>query len=141
MINFLRDLLFKDAALKVFSLILAIMTWLALSSIQPGLTNSTSNPGPFYGQLTFFNVEVVILSSATDVHDYKVEPKTVDVTVEGDAKVIKGLESKDVRAMVDLTGFQGGADVRKRIEVSTPAGVKQVRVKPPEVRVVYPNRH
>jgi YbbR domain-containing protein len=140
MIAFLRDLFFKDTALKIFSLVLAIMTWLVLSSFQRGLTTS-SNAGLYYGKLSFFNVEVVVLSSASDVHDYRVEPKTVEVIVEGDAKVIQKLESKDVRAMVDLTGFQGGADVRKRIEVSTPAGVSHVRVNPSEVRVVYPSRH
>lgn len=138
MIRFLRELVFKDTLLKVFSLILAVLTWMALSYIQrEGSPASTA--GLPSTKITFSNVEVVILSSASDVHDFKVEPKTVEVTVEADVKTIEGLESKAIRAMVDLTGLESGVDVRKRIEISTPPGVKHVKVAPREVRVLFPN--
>ena len=39
--------------------------------------------------------------------------------------------------MVDLTGIEA-ARLRKRIEVSPPAGVTLVRVTPPEVDVIIP---
>ena len=75
MILFFRELLFKDLVLKLLSLLLAILTWVALSSIQRS-SNPIGNVSLYSGQ-TFLNVEVVILSSASDVHDYRVEPKTV----------------------------------------------------------------
>lgn len=138
MIQFLRELFFKDAMLKAFSLILAILTWLTLSYIQreasPAISGSLQPK-----QLTFSNIEVAVLSSASDVHDYRVEPSTVEVTVEGDANLIRGLESKQVRAMVDLTGLESGADVRKRIEVSVPAGINHVKVNPREVLILFPH--
>ena len=137
MILFLRELIFKDLILKLLSLLLAILTWIALSSIQRS-SNPVGNVSLYPGQI-FLNVEVVVLSSASDVHDYRVEPKTVEVTVEGDAKALQGLSSKDVRALVDLTDLEPGADVRRRIEISTPAGVKHVKVTPPDVRVLFPN--
>ena len=140
MIQVLRAVFFKDVMLKLLSLLLAILTWLALSSIQREST-PVGTVSLYSQKLTFFNVEVVILSSASDVHDYRVEPKTVEVTVEGDSKVLQGLESKDVRAMVDLTGLESGTDVRKRIELSTPAGVKHVKVNPKEARVIFPTGH
>ncbi len=140
MMGFVRDLFVKDAMLKAFSLVLAIMIWLALSTIQHDATPATG-PMTYSGRLTFFNVQVVVLSSASDVHDYKVEPKTVEVTVEGDSKILQRLESKDVRAMVDLTGYEGTGDTRKQIEVSTPPGVKYVRVTPDEVRIIHPPQH
>ena len=140
MTQILRGLFFKDVMLKLLSLLLAILTWLALSSIQREST-PVGTVSLYSQKLTFFNVEVVILSSASDVHDYRVEPKTVEVTVEGDSKVLQGLESKDVRAMVDLTGLESGTDVRKRIELSTPPGVKHVKVNPKEARVIFPTRH
>jgi YbbR domain-containing protein len=140
MIQFLRELIFKDAMLKLFSLALAVLTWVALSSIQRGSTPA-SNVSLYSGQVTFYNVEVVILSSASDVHDYRVEPKTVEVTIEGDSKVLQTLESKNVRAMVDLTGLASGAEVTRHIEVSTPAGVRKVKVTPNDVRVLFPSGH
>jgi YbbR domain-containing protein len=136
MIQFLRELIIKDVMLKLLSLFLAVLTWGALSSIQRE-SYPASTVSLYSQRHTFYNVEVVVLSSASDVHDYRVEPKTVEVTVEGDPKVLQ-LESKDIRAMVDLTGLQSGADVRKRIEVSTPAGVRHVKVNPRDVRVLFP---
>jgi hypothetical protein len=43
--------------------------------------------------------------------------------------------------MVDLTGLESGTDVRRRIELSTPPGVKHVKVNPKEARVIFPARH
>jgi YbbR domain-containing protein len=139
-IRFLRDLFLKDAMLKLFSLILAILTWLALSYVHPQ-SSLASTVSLYSRHVTFSNVEVVVLSSASDVHDFRVEPKTVEVTVEVDVKALQGLQSKDVRALVDLTDLQPGADVRKQIEVSTPVGVRYVKVTPREVRVLSPAQH
>ena len=87
---------------------------------------------------TFYNLPVLIVSSAADVRRFKVAPETVAVTVQGDRKVLEALRSEDVRALVDLTGIESGTVVRKRIEVSTPAGVTHVGVMPEEVRVIFP---
>jgi hypothetical protein len=130
-IQFLRDLFLKDAMLKLFSLILAILTWLALSYVHR--ESALASAASLYSRhVTFSNVEVVVLSSASDVHDFRVEPKTVEVTVGVDVKALQALQSKDVRALVDL---------RKQIEVSTPVGVRYVKVTPREVRVLSPAKH
>jgi hypothetical protein len=87
---------------------------------------------------TFSNLPVVILSSAEDARNLKVNPKEVEVTVKGDPKIVNALSGKEIRVLVDLTGIGAAHDLRKRIEVSTPAGVTQVAVEPQEVQVVYP---
>ncbi|HWI59808.1 MAG TPA: CdaR family protein, partial [Bacillota bacterium] len=91
-------------------------------------------------QRTFSGLPVVVMSSAEDVRSAKVNPKEVEITVQGDAKTLRNLRSKDIRVMVDLTGIQAAHDLRKRIEVSTPAGVTHVRVDPEEVQVIFPPR-
>ena len=40
--------------------------------------------------------------------------------------------------MVDLTGVGTARELRKRIEVSLPAGVTCMRVAPEEVQVIFP---
>ena len=40
--------------------------------------------------------------------------------------------------IVDLTGIAAGPYLKKRIEVSTPAGVTYVRADPEEVQVIIP---
>jgi hypothetical protein len=43
-----------------------------------------------------------------------------------------------IHAVLDLTGIGSALDLRKRVEVSTPAGITRVRVEPEEVQVTFP---
>ena len=141
MIKFLRHIFIEDFLLKLFSLVLALLFWLTVSfairqkevSPPPALTLNTE-------MHTFFNLPVVVMSSASDARNFKVSPSTVEVTVRGDAKTLANLQSKDIRAIVDLTGIEA-ARALKRIEVSTPAGVTHVRVVPEEVQVIVPPKN
>jgi YbbR domain-containing protein len=143
MIAFLRNLVFEDFWLKLFSFVLAVLTWFTVNS----MANQKESIG--MGALSLVPPErrvlshlpVLILSSAEDVRSFHVSPKEVDVTVQGDPGVLKDLQTKDVRVSVDLTGVQAAQDLRKRIEVATPAGVTHVRVEPAEVQVIYPSKN
>jgi len=137
MISILRELVFDDFLLKIFSLALAVLIWFTVTEIQkeasplPHLTMNSDVK-------TFSNLPVVVMSAAQDVRSFKVNPSAVEVTVQGDAKILKTLTSKDIRVIVDLTGVEGAGGLRKRIEVSTPSGVTHVRVEPEEVEVRFP---
>jgi hypothetical protein len=41
---------------------------------------------------------------------------------------------------VDLTGVEAARGLRKRIEITTPAGITLVRVVPEEVEVIVPGK-
>jgi YbbR domain-containing protein len=137
MISILRELVLHDFLLKLFSLALAVLIWFTVTEIQkeasplPHLTMNSDVK-------TFSNLPVVVMSAAQDVRSFKVNPSAVEVTVQGDAKTLKGLSSKDIRVIVDLTGVEGTGGLRKRIEVSTPSGVTHVRVEPEEVEIRFP---
>jgi YbbR domain-containing protein len=137
MIALLRHLIFHDFLLKVFSLALAVLIWFTVTEIQkeasplPRLTMNSE-------VRTFSNLPVVVMSAAEDVRSFKVYPNDVEVTVQGDARILKNLSSKDIRVIVDLTGVDAAGGLRKRIEVSTPSGVTHVRVEPQEVEVRFP---
>jgi YbbR domain-containing protein len=142
MIAFFRRLFFHDFWLKLFSLVLAVLIWLTVSfAIQRG-GGATQPPvlGLNFKQRPFVGLPVVLLSSAIDVHEIRVEPKTVDVTVQGDARTIDRLQPSDNRVLVDLTGIEAARDLRKRIDVSTPPGVSHVRVIPSEVQITIPQK-
>jgi YbbR domain-containing protein len=140
MINFLRNLIFHDFLLKVFSLALAVLIWLTVSfAIQKQVSPAT--PLTFnFRERTFLNLPVVVLSSAADVRNFKVTPGEVEVTVQGDARVLKNIQRSDIRVIVDLTGIETARGLRKRIEVSTPAGITHVSVVPQEVEIIFPNK-
>jgi YbbR domain-containing protein len=139
MIAFLRDLIFRDLLLKVFSLALAILIWLTVNFSIRKEGGALAAPLRYSSaERTFYMLPVVVLSSAEDARKFKVMPGEVTVTVQGDPKVFESLQSKDIRVLVDLTGIQEAHELRKKIEVSTPAGVTHVKVDPEEVRVIVP---
>jgi YbbR domain-containing protein len=139
MIAFLRNLFLEDVWLKVFSLALAILTWL---TVRVAIQKEVSPvPGPTrVSERTFFSLPVALVSSTNDVRGFRVEPRDVELVVQGDARTLDHLQSGDLHVTVDLTGLEPGGDLHKRIAVSTPAGVTHVRVSPPDVLVIPPSK-
>jgi YbbR domain-containing protein len=130
MIAFLRHLVFEDFWLKLFSLALAVLIWLTVTFVSQKEVGTESR--------VFSNLPVIVLASAEDVHNFKINPHQVEVTVQGDPRTMQSLDSKDIRAAVDLTGVTTARDLRKPIQVSVPAGVTYTRVVPEEVQVIFP---
>jgi YbbR domain-containing protein len=138
MIQLLRDVFFADFWLKLFSFTLAILIWLTVSfAIEKGKGSSAPLIVPPQVR-TFSKVPVRKMSAAEDVRHLKVNPSEVEVTVQGEANLIRGLGPGDIRAMVDLSGIETSHDLRKRLEVSTLAGISLVKIEPPEVEIVFP---
>jgi hypothetical protein len=138
MITFLRDLIFHDFWLKLFSLTLAVLIWLTVTFA----IHRDAAPVPGLGldirERKYIDLPVVVMSSAEDVRNFKVSPNAVRVTVQGDVKTLENLRSQDIHVIVDLTGIEAARGLRKRIEISTPAGITHVLVEPQEVEILYP---
>jgi YbbR domain-containing protein len=131
MISFLRNLIFEDFWLKLFSLALAVLLWLIVTFASRKDTGVDQ-------RVTAKMVPVVMLAPAEDVHNFRANPSEVAVTLQGYPKVLQNLQSNDVRAIVDLTGVGAARDLRKRVEVSVPAGLTPLRVMPEEVQIIFP---
>lgn len=138
MIGLLRDLILRDFWLKLFSLALAVLIWLTVSFAIKKEGSPVVSLTLVPEERTFSNLPVMVMSAAADVRNIKVRPDTVEVTVRGDAKIIRELRGKDIRVMVDLTGIETAQDLKKRIEVTTLAGISLVRVVPEHVQVMFP---
>jgi len=141
MMHALRNLFLHDFWLKLFSLVLATLTWL---TVNFAVKKEVSPPPPLNfistEQRVFANLPIVILSSAEDVRSLRVHPREVELTVQGDARTLKQLQVRDIRVLVDLTGIEAAQGLRKRLEVSTPPGVTYTRIEPEEVQVIFPTR-
>ena len=141
MISFLRQLFLDDFWLKLFALILAILIWLTVSlAIRKEVSPLPAILPQNNAERVFFNLPVVVYSLAEDVHNFKVSPQEVSVTIQGDRKALESLRSQDIGVTVNLTHLEG-TQVRKRIDVSTPVGIMHVRVEPPEVEVLLPPKN
>ena len=136
-----QDLVLKDIWLKLFSLALATLIWITVNiAIQNQVSPVVSLPLGRNEHRKFSNLPVLVVSSAQDARGASINPKEVEVTIEGDPKTVKSLNNHDIRVFVDLTGIEAAHDMRKRVEVYTPAGVTTVKVDPPEVQVIFSPR-
>jgi hypothetical protein len=64
-----------------------------------------------------------------------VSPKSATVTLQGDKATMRKISNHDIRLLVDLSEESFSKGGRKRIEVSTPAGISRVKVEPEEVQL------
>jgi YbbR domain-containing protein len=137
MIQFLHHIFVRDWPLKLFSLALAVLTWLAVSFSLRREVVEVAGPTST-AERTFYDLPVIVMSTAADVHDFKVEPRQVDVTVQGDPKILHDLKGQQIHVIANLTDIESSTDLRERIEVYTPSGVTHVRVQPEEVNIIQP---
>src|SRR5450631_3414326 len=96
----MRDLFIKDWGWKLLSLLLAADIWWTVHKIvDPKNTDTTAAGSTF----TYDNLPVTVVSAAADVHDCRVIPSAVKVTVSGPAGVMKNLKIGDVHAVVEFS--------------------------------------
>lgn len=132
----MRDLISKDFAWKLFSLFLATAIWLTVNHVlhEPNSSAETATGST----LTYGSLPVSIVSTARDVHLYRVAPVTVSVTVSGSPETISVLQANQIHATVDLTDIDSATDLKRPVDVSIPPGVTLVSVDPPRVGVILP---
>jgi len=137
MIRFLRKLFFGDWMLKLFSLTLAILTWLAVSfSIRQKVVEV---PGtPTVSERTYYDLPVVILSDAGATKGFKARPSEVDVTVQGTETTLENLPRKDIRVLVTLPNLTTTNTQMVPVQIITPAGVTHVRIEATNIVEVIP---
>jgi YbbR domain-containing protein len=138
MIAFLRHLFFDDFWLKLFSFVLAVLIWITVSlAIQKEVSPVAALTTPL-SERTLSHLPVLVMSPAAEVRSFQVSPGEVEVTVQGDARILQKLQNKDIRVTLDLTGIEEAQRLRKRIDVATPPGVTLVSSVPEEVKVTSP---
>ncbi len=142
MIALLKDMLSKDFWLKLFSFALAVLMWFtisqAISQQRDGSGSTTGILGARTTQSRILAVPVSVLSPAAQARSCRVQPETVNVTVEGDAKVIASLEPSDFQAIVDLAGISA-PELNAQVKVTRPPGVAFLKAEPERVRVTFPS--
>ena len=132
----MSDWITKDFWWKLFSLILAVVLWLTVYKIRqdPVISAAATSGVP----LTYGSLPVMVVSTALDVHDFRVQPGMVAVKVSGSPEVMAVLQANQIHPVVDLTDITGGRNLKRRVEVSTPPGVTLISVEPTEVNVLFP---
>jgi len=135
--QFLRNLVFGDWLLKIFSIALAILTWLAVSFTLQQKPVAVSGK-PDLSERTLVDVPVVIVSSDADVHGFKVKPSEVNLIIRGASNLLENLTREHVRVQVDLTATEIVPGLKRRLGVITPSGVAPMVIEPEQVEIIPP---
>lgn len=130
----MRDLFIKDWGWKLFSLVLAAGIWLTVHKIIDPKNPDLAADSTF----TYDNLPVTVVSSAADVHDYRVNPAAVKVTVTGPANVMNTLKLGDVHAVVELSDTNRTRDLLLPVEILAPANVTVTSINPARALVIIP---
>jgi YbbR domain-containing protein len=135
--QFFRNLILGDWLLKLFSLMLALLTWIAVSdSLRK---KAVEVPGkPDLAEKHYFDLPVRIVSGSADVHDYKLKPSEVNVKLQGDKNTMLAVERRMIHVQVDLTNLTITNGTRRPVEVIPPAGTMAVEIQPGEIEVIPP---
>ncbi len=109
----LRSLFFEHLWLKLFSLVLAMLIWVAV--------RGNLSKGEHDAVRKFRHLPVMLLTDATERRALVVEPEVVDVTVRGPAGLLDDLSERDIEAFVRVQGSRDTGTFT--VEIHTPPGV------------------
>lgn len=132
----MRDLFIKDWGWKLFSLLLAVIIWFTVHRILQGTAIESGTAGA--NLVTYGNLPVDVISTRADVREYRPLQSTVTVTVSGPAEAIGKLQANQIHAIISLSDLDSVNDTKQRVEVSVPAGITVISVKPESIGVIAP---
>lgn len=131
-----HELFIKDWLWKLFSLLLAVAIWFTVHRAITQPVNAINSAEA--RKITYGSVPVSVVSGTADVRLYRIVPTEVKVIVSGSQDATDLLTASQIRATVDLTGFDPQKDLKADVEVSMPPGITLISVEPPRVGVIPP---
>jgi hypothetical protein len=134
-----RDWITRDFGWKLFSLVLAVVVFVAIRrNINEGpSTVTTVMPFATMQTVVFTNLPVYAVSASADVHNAQITPVAVAVQLSGPSEIMAVLEENKVHAVVNLTGIDVARNLNLPVDVSAPPGVAVNKVDPSRVGVTF----
>jgi hypothetical protein len=129
---FWRNVIVHNLGLKIFSVLLATLVWLAA---RTQIGDNPTVPAGFASdeaQRPFENQQVLVLTSAADPRVFQVDPLAVSVVVSGPAQQVQHLKEAEVGVFVRAP--QGDSEYVP-VHVNVPKGVAVVQVRPEAAKV------
>lgn len=120
--------------LKIFALVLAVLTWM---TVQFAISRQIVIGSAPITSLTraFPKTPVRLLAGVNMAGRFHLTPNEVTVTLSGDAAILEKLSGKEITAFVNISkGYAGSAGAGK-VEIFAPPGLSIVKIEPSEVVV------
>jgi hypothetical protein len=127
-----RELIFNNFWLKLFSLVLATMIWFII-----WIQNTAHPERDAVAVVTreFTRHPITVMKSSQDTRGFRVVPGLVDIVISGRPELIQNLSEKSIEVYVDMTDARDVEGLRKPVQFFVPNGVTVVQVDPPSVQI------
>ena len=130
-----RHLIFHNFWLKMFSVALATVIWLA---IYHGIQNDVTPAQTILNRLLarqYIRVPVSLVKLPGDTRVFKITPPAVILSITGDDLDSRRIVASDLRAFVDVTSVPSGTAFFAPVRAEAPNGDSVQDVRPPNVMV------
>ena len=126
----LRSLILQNLWLKLFSIAMATVIWLAIHySIHDELNmNQTLRS-------EYIRVPVSVKTALGDKRVFRITPDEVVVTAVGKDDALLRATRKDIRVNLDLTDFNATESTFRELTADAPPDIKVLAISPPSVEV------
>ncbi|PAW91565.1 MAG: hypothetical protein B9S33_00260 [Pedosphaera sp. Tous-C6FEB] len=128
-----RDAILQNFWLKLFSLVLATMIWFAIFSTQNSPRWDWQRIG--HAPVELKQVPVTVMKSAGDLRSFRIEPVTVDVTLQGPRSKAPALTPANLEVFINLSDVTDTVGPTKNILVHAPPDFTVVKVSPAKVYI------
>ena len=124
----LRGIILHNFWLKLFSIAMATVIWLAIHySIHDELNQSLRSE--------YIRVPISVKTAVGDKRVFRITPDEVVVTAVGKDDALLRATRKDIRVNLDLTDFNATQSTTKELKAEAPPDIKVVSIAPPSVEV------
>jgi hypothetical protein len=128
-----RDIVLNNFWWKVTALLISIAVWVGFhTKDQLQLFPAGFHVG--FSTREMVSHPITIAKPANDTREFRVNPTTTDITISGDLEKLKKLDSRNIKATVDLGDFKS-TNTDLDINVTVPQGFSIESVSPDRVKV------
>ena len=127
----LRNLILHNFWLKLFSIALATVIWLAIHYSIHDEMNANQSLSPEY-----IRVPVSVRTDPGDKRVFRITPDEVVVTAVGKDPVLFQATQKGIHVNLDLTSFSGKEAASQRLKAEAPPDIIVLEILPSTVEVV-----
>jgi hypothetical protein len=129
-VNSLRQLILHNFWLKLFSVAMATVIWLAIHySIHEEVNTNQSL------RSEYIRVPISVKTVIGDKRVFRLTPDEVVVTAVGEDDALLRATRKDIRVNLDLTYFNTKEPTTKELVADAPTDIKVLAISPPAVEV------
>jgi len=138
----LRHFMFHNFWLKLFSIALGTIIWLAIHHSIDNNFDLTESGTPKRLVKQTLQVPISAVRQEGDPRNFAFSPTNATITIVGEADVLRKLGTRNIRVFVDLNDFHSSGPVQLDLLPGAPDGINVTEYKPHSVTVtVETNSH